>query len=100
MNTLTIDQAIYDAAEMYAKRHNVSVRQLVEDFLVSIQLSDKPIPVNKEFSDDERIDETMLIECFEFAHKEYIDGKCKSHSQVISEPQIRNYAPNMIQKRK
>ena len=85
MNTLTIDQAIYDGAEMYAERHNVSVRQLVEDFLVSIQLSDKPIPVNKEFSDDERIDETMLIECFEFAHKEYIDGKCKSHSQVISE---------------
>ena len=85
MNTLTIDQKIYNGAEMYAKRHNVSVQQLVEDFLVSIQMLDKQTPVNNDFSDDERIDETMLIECFEFAHKEYIEGKCKPHSQIISE---------------
>ena len=29
MNTLTIDQKIYNGAEMYAKKHNVSVKQLV-----------------------------------------------------------------------
>ena len=46
MNTLTIDQNIYNGAEIYAKRHNVSVQQLVED---------------------------------------YLEGKCKPHSQVISE---------------
>ena len=85
MNTLTIDQKIYNGAEMYAKKHNVSVKQLVEDYLVSILMRDKPTPVKKDGSDEEKIDDTMLIECFEYAHKEFLDGKCKSHSQVISE---------------
>ena len=85
MNTLTIDQKIYNGAEMYAKKHNVSVKQLVEDYLVSILMMDKHTPVKKDCSDEEKIDETMLIECFKYAHKEYLDGKCKPHSQVISE---------------
>ena len=85
MNTLTIDQKIYNGAEMYAKKHNVSVKQLVEDYLVSIIMMDKSAPVNKDYSYEEIIDETMLLDCFDYAHKEYLDGKCKSHSQVISE---------------
>ena len=43
MNTLTIDQNIYNGAEIYAKRHNVSVQQLVEEYLISIQMVDKQI---------------------------------------------------------
>ena len=85
MNTLTIDQKIYNGAEMYAKKHNVSVKQLVEDYLVSILMMDKTTTVKNDCSDEEKIDETMLIECFKYAHKEYLDGKCKPHSQVISE---------------
>ena len=85
MNTLTIDQKIYNGAEMYAKKHNVSVKQLVEDYLVSILMMDKTTTVKNDCSDEEKIDETMLIECFEYAHKEYLDGKCKPNSQVISE---------------
>ena len=75
MNTLTIDQKIYNGAEMYAKKHNVSVKQLVEDYLVSILMMDKPTPVKKDCSDEEKIDETMLIECFEYAHKVYMLNK-------------------------
>ena len=61
------------------------VQQLVEDYLVSIIMMDKSAPVNKDYSYEEIIDETMLLDCFDYAHKEYLDGKCKSHSQVISE---------------
>ena len=30
MNTLTIDQNIYNGAELYAKTHNLSIKELVE----------------------------------------------------------------------
>lgn len=36
MNTITIDSNIYRVAESYAKRHNISVRQLVENYLQKI----------------------------------------------------------------
>ena len=85
MNTLTIDQNIYNGAEIYAKRHNVSVRQLVEEYLVSIQMLDKQIFGEYESADDEHVDEVLLTKCFEYAHKDYLEGKCKPHTQVISE---------------
>ena len=84
MNTLPIDQNIYNGAEIYAKRHNVSVQQLVEDYLISIQMVDKQIFGEHE-SDDEHVDEALLAKCYEYAHKDYLKGKCKPHSQVISE---------------
>ena len=84
MNTLTIDQNIYNRAEIYAKRHNVSVQQLVEEYLVSIQMVDNQI-FDEHQSDDEHVDEALLAKCFEYAHKEFLDGKCIPHSQVISE---------------
>ena len=85
MNTLTIDQNIYNGAEMYAKRHNVSVQQLVEEYLISIQMLDRPLCDSNECSYDEHVDENLLLECFEYAHKDFLDGRCKPHSQVISE---------------
>ena len=36
MNTLTIDQTIYDGAVMYAKRHNISLQSMVEEMLKSV----------------------------------------------------------------
>lgn len=45
MNTITIDSTIYRGAEDYAKRHNVSIRQLVETCLrkvLSPEVPDKP----------------------------------------------------------
>ena len=38
---LSIDSNIYKGAEMYAKLHNVSLRQLVENFLSKCLASDK-----------------------------------------------------------
>ena len=52
MNTLTIDQNIYNGAEEYAKLHNVSVRQLVEEYLVSIQMVDKSTSDNYQCADE------------------------------------------------
>ena len=37
MTTIAIDSNIYIGAEEYAKAHNVSVRELVENFLKGIQ---------------------------------------------------------------
>ena len=34
MNTLTIDQNIYNGAELYAKTHNLSIKELVESIIV------------------------------------------------------------------
>lgn len=45
MNTIIIDSNIYRGAETYAKRHNISVRQLVENCLQKIlspKVSSKP----------------------------------------------------------
>ena len=33
MNTITIDSGIYNAAETYASKHNISLRQIVERYL-------------------------------------------------------------------
>ena len=41
MNTLTIDQNIYNGALEYAKLHNVSLQSMVEEMLKSI-ISTKP----------------------------------------------------------
>ena len=37
MTTIAIDSNLYSGAEKYAKAHNISVRELVENFLKSIQ---------------------------------------------------------------
>ena len=39
MNTITIDSNIYQGAERYAKLHNVNLKQLVENFLMKLQMS-------------------------------------------------------------
>lgn len=41
MNTLTIDQNIYNGAELYAKKHNISLQALVEEMLKEV-ISSKP----------------------------------------------------------
>ena len=41
MNTLTIDQNIYNGAELYAKRHNISLQSMVEEMLKNV-ISSKP----------------------------------------------------------
>lgn len=37
MTTIAIDSEIYSGAETYAKKHNLSVQQMVEDFLKRFQ---------------------------------------------------------------
>ena len=41
MSTLTIDKNIYNGAELYAKKHNISLQSMVEEMLKSV-ISSKP----------------------------------------------------------
>lgn len=38
MNTIAVDSNIYQGAERYAKLHNVNLKQLVEEFLMKLQM--------------------------------------------------------------
>lgn len=49
MSTITIDASIYKDAEIYAKQHNVSMKDLVEKYFKSLMSARKNV---KETSDD------------------------------------------------
>ena len=44
MNTITIDQTIYERAEYYAKIHNLSLQSMVEELLQNV-ISAKPFKI-------------------------------------------------------
>ena len=44
MNTITIDQTIYEKAEYYAKIHNLSLQSMVEELLQNV-ISAKPFNI-------------------------------------------------------
>ena len=82
---LNIDQ--YPGAAMYAKLHNISLKQLVENFLMKFQMPSvqtESLNVNtEEFLDS--IDEKLMKKTFEKIHQDYLAGKCKTHEQVMAE---------------
>lgn len=50
MNTITINPVLYHGAERYAKEHNVSIRELVENFiskLITVRNEDASINVTE-----------------------------------------------------
>lgn len=50
MNAITINTEIYKGLEIYAKKHNVSINQLVEDYLKKL-LTISTIQTKKELPD-------------------------------------------------
>lgn len=38
MNAITVDSNIYQGTERYARLHNANLKQLVEDFLMKLQM--------------------------------------------------------------
>lgn len=51
MTTITIDEARYGGALSYAKEHNTSIQQLVDDFLSSLYIQKKPARKRREIPD-------------------------------------------------
>lgn len=80
---LLIDINQYPGAMMYAKLHNISFRQLVENFLTKFQTSS----VDEDVSDTEKYLETvnakLMRQTFESAHQDYLAGRCIPNSQVL-----------------
>ncbi len=86
-NDLLIDINQYPGAVMYAKSHNISFKQLVENLLMRFQIpsvqSESLELDTEEFLD--AIDENLMKKTFETIHQDYLAGKCKAHKQVMAE---------------
>lgn len=52
MKTITIDPNIYKDAEDYAKQHNISMKELVEKYFISLASLKKHDPVHEESAMD------------------------------------------------
>lgn len=82
-NDLLIDINQYPGAVMYAKLHNISIKQLVDSFLMKFQAS----PVIEDIFETEEsldgIDEKLMLQTFETAHQDYLAGRCVPNSQVL-----------------
>lgn len=48
MTTITIDEVRYGGALSYAKEHNTSIQQLVDDFLLSLHIPKRPARERRE----------------------------------------------------
>lgn len=91
MNTISIDSNIYMGAERYAKLHNISLQQLVEDCLRKFQdaLSSKPISEvdtekNSQEKDDflSKLSPSLMQGLAEYAVKEHRNGRCLTQEEV------------------
>ncbi len=79
-NELLIDINQYPGAMMYAKLHNISFKQLVENLLMRFQTPSAQVETD-EFLD--AIDENLMKKTFETAHQDYLAGRCIPNSQVV-----------------
>ncbi len=83
---LLIDINQYPGAVMYAKLHNISFKQLVENLLMKFQAPMVQAETlnleTEEFLDS--IDENLMKRTFETIHQDYLAGKCKTHGQVMA----------------
>ena len=84
-NELLIDINQYPGAVMYAKLHNISFNQLVDNFLAKFQVPSAQAETSKENTDEflETIDEQLMMQTFETAHQDYLAGRCIPNSQVV-----------------
>ncbi len=84
-NNLVIDINQYPGAAMYAKLHNISFKQLVENLLMKFQTpsieADTLDIDTEEFLDS--LDEDLMKQAFEAAHQDYLAGRCVPNSQVL-----------------
>ncbi len=83
-NELLIDINQYPGAAMYAKLHNISFKQLVENLLMKFQY---PSTADDEtFAPEsylESLDEDLMKQTFEAAHQDYLVGRCIPNTQVV-----------------
>ena len=92
MNTIAIDSNIYRGAEMYAKMHNISLRQMVEGYLAKFQESVAPETVSEveceELSEQDdflkELSPSLMKGLAEFAVREHRNGHCLTQEQVES----------------
>lgn len=72
---------------MYARRHNISVKQLVENLLLKFQTPSTQLEAHELDTEDflDAIDENLMRKTFETIHQDYLSGKCKTHKQVMAE---------------
>ncbi len=84
-NDLIINASQYPGAMMYAKLHNISFKQLVENFLMKFQVPSSQAEISKENADEflETIDEKLIMQTFATAHQDYLAGRCIPNSQVV-----------------
>lgn len=93
MNTITIDSNIYQGAERYAKLHNLSLKQMVENFLLKFQAGKESIsasradeeafcPQKNEFL--EELSPSLMKGLAEYAVREHRNGHCLTQEQVES----------------
>ena len=92
MNTITIDSNIYQGAEMYAKLHNVSLRQMVEAYLAKFQVTvsskttsvDDIEDINEKNEFLEGLSPSLMKSLGEYAVREHRSGHCLTQEQVES----------------
>ncbi len=86
-NDLLIDINQYPGAVMYAKLHNISFKQLVENLLMKFQIPSAQLDILQMDTDEflDAIDENLVRRTFETIHQDYLAGKYKTHKQVMAE---------------
>ena len=86
-NNVVLDADKYPGAVLYAKSHNISFKQLVENLLMRYQVpSDSQESSHVETEDFlDSIDGNLMKHTFEAIHLDYLAGKCKPHEDVVSE---------------
>ena len=94
MNTITIDSKIYHGAEMYAKLHNISLRQMVEKYLAKFQVGTCFLATYSEDAEKELcaqknellngLSPSLMKGLAEYAVREHRNGHCLTQEQVES----------------
>ena len=81
---IVIDINQYPGAAMYAKLHNISFKQLVENFLMKFQVPTSQSESQDVETDDflNSIDDELMKGLAEFAVKEHRAGRCLTQDQV------------------
>ena len=92
MSTITIDSKIFQEAEMYAKKHNVSLRQMVEKYLAKFQVSTCSLTASEGDAEKEPctqenelldgLSPSLMKGLAEYAVREHRSGHCLTQEQV------------------
>lgn len=82
-NELVLNINQYPGAVMYAKLHNISIKQLVENFLMKFQATSEEADVAETAEYLDGLDENLMKQTFEAVHQDYLAGRCIPNSQVL-----------------